>query len=139
VVTLCVGLAPSSLIDSSVLGVVCFACLWKRGLCLQAKITNDHYKKKHLMMTMNSQLVVAPDQMLFRGLKLVVVSKKQQKQRLKTSNCATFKKHYGIHPNHASRVWQDLPTATKHNARIDEEGANLQACFWVLNFVCCAT
>jgi len=32
----CVGLALLSLIDSSVLGVVCFACLWKCGLCLQA-------------------------------------------------------------------------------------------------------
>jgi len=33
---LCVVLALSSLIDSSVLWVVCFACLWKHGLCLQA-------------------------------------------------------------------------------------------------------
>ena len=36
VVTSCVGLALSSLIDLSVLGVVCFACTWKRCLCLQA-------------------------------------------------------------------------------------------------------
>jgi len=36
VATLCVGLALSSLIDSSVTGVVCFTCLWKCGLCPQA-------------------------------------------------------------------------------------------------------
>jgi len=36
VTTWCVGMSFSSLIDSSVLGVVCFACLWKCGLCLQA-------------------------------------------------------------------------------------------------------
>jgi len=36
VVTLCVGLALSSLIDSSLMGVVCFAHLWKCGLCPQA-------------------------------------------------------------------------------------------------------
>jgi len=31
--TLCVGLTLSSLIDSSVPRVVCFACTWKRGVC----------------------------------------------------------------------------------------------------------
>ena len=36
VATSCVGLALSSLTDSSVLGVVCFAHPWKCGLCLQA-------------------------------------------------------------------------------------------------------
>jgi len=40
VVTSCVGLTHSSLIDSSALGVVCFAHLWKRGLCLQALQTS---------------------------------------------------------------------------------------------------
>jgi len=36
VVTLCVGLALLSLIDSSALGVVCFTHLWKCGLCPHA-------------------------------------------------------------------------------------------------------
>jgi len=36
-VTSCVGLSLLSLVDWSVMGVVCFACLWTRGLCPQAQ------------------------------------------------------------------------------------------------------
>ena len=84
---------------------------------------------------MDPQLVVTPDQMLFRGLKAVGVSKEEQQRRFKTSNCTNFKSHYGIHPNHASTVWRDLLTTTMPAARVDEDDANLLAFFWVLNFV----
>jgi len=39
VATSCVGFALSSMIDSSVLGLICFACMWKRRLCPQARQT----------------------------------------------------------------------------------------------------
>ena len=86
---------------------------------------------------MDPQLAVTPNQMLYRGLKLVGVTKDQQKRRLKSSNCTNFRTHYGIHPNHASTVWQDLFTTTIPDARVEAEEADLQEFFWALNFLRC--
>ena len=80
-------------------------------------------------------LAITPDQMLFRGLKAVGVTSEEQLRRFRSSNCTNFKSHYGIHPNHASTLWNDLMTTTIPAARVDEDDANLLGLLWALNFL----
>jgi len=80
-------------------------------------------------------LAIAPDQMLFRGLKAVGVTSEEQLRRFRSSNCTNFKSHYGIHPNHAFTVWNDLMTTTMPAAQVHEDDANLLGFLWALNFL----
>jgi len=38
-------------------------------------------------------LAITPDQMLFRGLKVIGVTSEEQLRRFRTSNCTNFKSH----------------------------------------------
>jgi hypothetical protein len=59
-------------------------------------------------------------QMMVFGLELLHVDEATRNRRYLSTNITTFKDHYGPHPYHAARVWQELCTSDTVQAKVPE-------------------
>ena len=82
-------------------------------------------------------MILSASQMLQYGLVLLGVIVETQARRSRARNIDDFKAHFGPHPLHAARCWQDILTCqqTCPAAYINPLVADIDAFFWAVCFL----
>jgi hypothetical protein len=80
--------------------------------------------------------VLTARQVLEKGLDIIGISSCRRARLSTGSLCRKFKKHFGCHPLHCARAWQDCVTATSDSPyHIPPEKANFTHFLATLNFL----
>lgn len=85
-------------------------------------------------------MIVAADEVLFRGLVLVGFSAIRQGKVSRSTNLGRFRSHYGSNPSVYAKIWEDLQTLPIPEAHIDSrEGQfiNLDNFLLAMHFLKC--